>query len=117
MLKSAHPDQCEVVPGHLVALPSAQIGLELESNKNISQHAQPREKRRLLKHDQPFATGSRHAFTIGEQSAVVGFLQAGSDIEQGCFPATARADKTHKFTLGNVEAYPVQRQNMARSAS
>ena len=110
-------DKFKIILGDIAPVFVCQIRFELESEKNISKHVQPWEKRRFLKHDEPFAARSGHRFAIGQHRAAVRFFQAGNDIEQGRFATAARADKTNEFAFGNIQTHAIKRQDRSGSAS
>ena len=58
----------------------------------LPKSVEPRKERRFLKHYQPVPTWMKYRLIVRQDAALIGFFQAGNDIEQRGFAAPARAD-------------------------
>ena len=76
VLEPTEADEFEIIFGDIVPVFICQVRFELESEENISKDVEPWEKRRFLKHDEPFAARSCHRFAISQHRAAVGFFQS-----------------------------------------
>src|SRR4029453_3191378 len=116
MFESAEANQLQIVLGDLLPIFICQVWLELEPEENVPKNVQPWEKRRLLKHHEPFAARSRDRLAICQHRAGVGFFQTSNDIEHCCFATATRADQTNKLSFGNVQTHPIQGEHDPRGA-
>ena len=77
--ESGQSDQFQIISRDIATIPRFQVRLQLQSENDVAENIEPREERRFLKHDEPFATGAGDRFAIGHNRPAVRFLQAGDD--------------------------------------
>src|SRR5438105_1757397 len=96
-------DKLDKELGNFAPFLIGQARFQFQSEKNIAANVQPREKRRLLEHDQAITPRLEHRLIVSKHFAAIGFLQTGDDVEQGRLPATARTDDANELAFGHFE--------------
>src|SRR5215210_1209914 len=112
MHEPLEPHQLKKVFGFLLPLCRAQSVAELEPEEHIAQDRQPGEECGFLEHHEAMVTRSDDGLVIGPNRTAVRLLEAGDNVEEGRFSASARTDQTHELSLADAQRDIVERMHM-----
>src|SRR6266516_2245836 len=113
MFKSRSPNQLEIISRDITAILIRKVWFQLQTKENVSKNIKPREKGRLLEHDEAIAPRTRDRFSVCKHPAAIGLFQSSDNIEQRRFPAAAWADEANKFRFVHLQANAVEGQNFS----
>src|SRR6059058_1857148 len=97
---------------HFASLRIAQARLQSQTKHYVAKNIQPREQGRFLKHHQPVTSWMKYRLIIRHDLAFVRFFQAGDDVEQCRFSATARTNDDDKLAFSYLEGDIIERMHV-----
>jgi hypothetical protein len=111
----AEPYQLQRAPAHPEALAGGHAA-KLERQCDIFLRRQPRQQRRLLKHESEVGGGGLGRLAIDDQRAAAHRAESGDQPQQRRLAATARADQRNKFAGLRGERNPIEHERPVTKA-